>query len=243
LSNKTRLANTFIALMVAAAVATIACAAEQAQAWHLYQGLILLLLAGVTSRMKVTLPGLTGNMSVNLPFLLLAVAELNPLEALIVACVSTIVQTLPSNGQEFKPVRMLFNVSMMAVACGLAGFVSHHAGETANWVSGSASLIALSASVFFLGQTVPVAAIITLTEGSSWRRVWMSIAQLSFPYFALSAALTGSIVASSGHPGWLPSLLAWPVMAGVYWSFTLYFRTRVEPAPQAPLAMRAAAGR
>jgi hypothetical protein len=229
--------------MVTDAVATIACAAEQAHPWHLYQGLALLALAGLTSRMKVTLPGLTGNMSVNLPFLLLAVAELNPLEALIVACVSTIVQTLPSDIQQFKPVRMLFNVSMMAVACGLAGFVFHHASQTGNWMSGSTLLVVLAASVFFLGQTVPVAAIITLTEGGSWRRIWLNIAQLSFPYFALSATLTGSIVATSAHPGWLPVLLAWPVMAGVYWSFSLYFQHRAEAIQPAPLTMAARAGR
>jgi hypothetical protein len=237
----TRLANTFIALMVAGAVITIAGAAEHAQGWHLKQGLVLLALAGLTSRMKVTLPGLTGNMSVNLPFLLLAVAELNPLEALIVASFATALQTLPTDIHQFKAVRMVFNVSMMAVACGMAGVVSHPAGEMAKWLSGSALLVTASCVVFFLGQTMPVATIITLTEGGAWRRVWMTIAQLSFPYFALSAALTGSIVATSNHPGWLPSLLAWPVMAGVYWSFTLYFRHRMESL--SPLAMRAGAGR
>lgn len=241
--NQTRLANAFIGFMVAAALATVLWAAQQAHTWHLYQGLALLVLAMITSRMKVTFPGLTGNMSVNLPFFLFAVAELNPVEALVVACLATIVQTIPTGGRKLRPGQMLFNVSMMAVACGLAAFASHPSGTIESGPLGPSELLFLGAAVFFFGQTVPVAAIISLTDGGAPQRIWWNIAHLSFPYFVLSAALTSSIRATSGHPGWQAALLLLAVMYGVYRSFRTYFGDHDGFEHQPALAMRAHAGR
>lgn len=239
----TRLANAFIGVMVGGATATFAYAISHAQTWHPYQALMLLVIAVLTSRMKVALPGLTGTMSVNLPFLLLAVVELNSLEVLTVACLSTVAQTVPSGDRKFRPVQMLFNVSMMAVACGLAGQVSHPPGGLSQWISGETLLLVLSAAVLFLGQTAPVAAIISLTESGTFRRVWMSIAQLSFPYFTLSAGLTCTVVVISNHPNLRTPLLVLPVMYGVYRSFALYFKNQADASQPTALAMAARAGR
>jgi hypothetical protein len=70
----------------------------------------------------VKLPGLNGNMSVNLPFVLIAAVQLSLLEALLIALSSTFVQSLPKAGGKPKVVKMLFNISTMAVALGMG----HH---------------------------------------------------------------------------------------------------------------------
>ena len=119
--------------------------------------------------MKVKLPGINGNMSVNLPFLLTAVVSLSAAEAVVIACVSTVVQCWPKQSGKFKPEQMLFNVSMMAFATSLANLVWN-----AGWLGKAAwasepLMLASATATFFLGQTAPVAGIIKLTQGESMR--------------------------------------------------------------------------
>jgi hypothetical protein len=106
----------FIGGMVLAAVGLAGYASHTSHAFHGSYALAVLALAAATSRMKVRLPGINGNMSVNLPFLLLAVVNLSALEAVSIACTSTLVQCWPASPRKFKPERMIFNVSMMAFA-------------------------------------------------------------------------------------------------------------------------------
>jgi hypothetical protein len=225
-----------------AAVSTMAAAGFTSAgyaAWHSHDlhanlALALLALAAATSRMKVKLPGIEGNMSVNLPFLLMAVLTLSGLEAIVIASISTMVQCWPKSGSKFKPEQMLFNVSMMAFASFLANTVAQ-----TNLKSQPLVLTAATAA-FFLGQTVPVAGIIHLTQGTSMRSVWTSIAQLSFPYFVLSAGMSAMLNLASRQLGWPTTLLALPVMFGVYRSFRGYFgreaATETEPMVKAASA-------
>ena len=237
----TRQAKTFIGVMVLAATAIVIQAAAHGQTWHLYPALTLLVVALATSRMRVALPGITGNMSVNLPFLLLSLITLSPAEAILITCASTLAQTLPKQGAKFKLVHLLFNVSMMAVACGAAGLVFHTPQlARLDWFP-LPLLIAASTAVFFLGQTVPVSIIVALTDGGSPWRTWGSIARLSFPYFVLSAGVA-SMVSSVGHEIGSPAaLLTLLVMFGIYRSYQLYFVATLESVAQ-PLALAASAG-
>src|SRR6202050_5487733 len=119
----TRQTQTCIALMALAATATTLYASLASHTLHAVYALALLALAAATSRMKVKLPGIDGNMSVNLPFLLMAVVNLSALEAVVIACVATVVQCLPKPGSKFKPEQMVFNVSMMAFATSIANLI------------------------------------------------------------------------------------------------------------------------
>src|SRR5437764_11984197 len=123
--NHTRLTKAFIGFMVFAAAGTIGDAILQGQGWHPLLAMTLFLVAVGTSRMKVTIPGINGNMSVNLPFLLLSVITLSASESILIACASTVIQSLPRDGSKLKPVRVLFNGSMMAFASGAAGLLFH----------------------------------------------------------------------------------------------------------------------
>jgi hypothetical protein len=227
--------------MALTALGVVANATSHNQTWHPYMALTLLAVGLVTSRMKVKLPGITGNMSVNLPFLLLSVVTLSATEAILITCASTIAQTLPRERAKFRPVHLLFNISMMAVSSGAAALLFHApAFARVNWVSFQL-LIAATSAVFFLGQTVPVSIIIALTDGGTLRRTWTSVAQLSFPYFVASAGVT-SMVSSGGHPaGWLAAMSLLPVMYGIYRSYVLYFMKAVQNISQ-PLATAVAAG-
>ncbi len=206
MDRKTRLTKTFIGTMSLAAIISSLTAGIGSHALHAYYTLAVLALAAATSRLKVKLPGIEGNMSVNLPFLLMAVVTLSAAEAVLINCVSTVVQCWPRSGK-FKPEQMLFKVSMLAFATSTASLVCN-----ANWLvkNGAASqplVLASTTAVFFLGQTVPVAAIIKLSEGTSMRRVWTSIVQMSFPCTSSSAreshpCSTRRAIASAGKRRW-----------------------------------------
>jgi hypothetical protein len=242
MNHNTRLTQTFIGAMVLAAIASAVYAGLGSHTLHPFYALALLALAAATSRMKVRLPGIEGNMSVNLPFLLLAVVNLSAVEAILIASVSTVVQCWPQPSKKFRPEQMVFNVSMMAVAASLANLIWNAAWLTkANWASVPITLSATTAA-FFLGQTVPVAAIIKLSENTSMGRAWTRIVQLSFPYYVLSAGIA-SMLSLVGHRfGWQAAILVFPVMYGIHHSYRLYFGRIAQALPAAPLSRTASAG-
>ncbi len=217
-------ANTFVALVSAAGLCSLACGLTQHAAnWHPREALILFAIGVAAARMKVKLPGLTGTMSVNLPFVLLAVTELNLLEALLVACASTAAQCWPKAAKA-KPVQMLFNIASMASAVALGWQLFHHgANGLPAWLP-SAFVVPLAVSGFFLLQTVPVSIVIALTDGGPVQEIWSNIAQLTFPYYVLSAGVASIAIAARQHFAGAISLIVLVVMYGSYRSFQAYFR-------------------
>jgi len=230
----------FIGLIALGGLSMVTWAALERHPWHHSQFLLLLVIAVLASRLKLKLPGLNGNMSVNLPFVLIAAVQLSLFEALFIALASTVAQSLPKAGGKPQAIQMLFNVSTMAVALGtghwilLQGFVSR-----APWTSTSL-LLSLAAASFFLAQTIPVATIISLTEGGRMLRIWSTIFHLSFPYYVLSAGVTSLVTTASHRIGWQIPLLVLPVMYGVYRSYRLFFGRGETPA--LPIALAKAAG-
>lgn len=238
MNNNTRLTQTFIAAIIAAAISSTAYAALHSHSVQAYYSLGVLALAAATSRMKVKLPGIEGNMSVNLPFLLMAVVNLSAAEAIVIASVSTAVQCWPQAGGKLKPQQLVFNVSMMALAASAASLIWNSAWLTATSAS-QPLMLALATAAFFLGQTVPVAGIISLTQGTAVRKVWMSVAQMSFPYFVLSAGVTSMLTLVGHRFGWQAALVVFPVMYGIHHSYRLYFG-RIAEALRTPALARAA---
>ncbi len=242
MSHNSRNATGFIALISAAGFCSVGYGLTQAANWHSQEALALFAIAVVAARMKVKLPGLTGTMSVNLPFVLLAVADLNLAEALLVTCASTAAQCWPKAGAKPKLVQMLFNISSMATATALGWRVFHlGANGQPAWLPGAA-ILPLGVLGFFLLQTLPVSTVIALTDGGSVRKIWASIAQLTFPYYVLSAGVTSLAMTARPHPAGTISLLLLPVMYGTYRSFQTYFQRSVEQSCSLGLTNAAAAG-
>lgn len=240
--NRTRLTQTFIAAMVLAGTAGTVYASLASHTLHPAYALTVLVLAAATSRMKVKLPGIEGTMSVNLPFLLMAVLNLSAMEAVVIASLSTVVQCWPKPEGKFKPEQMLFNVGMMAFATSMANLIWNAGwwGRTA-WAS-EPLMLASATAAFFLGQTAPVAGILKVAEGAAMRRTWLNLAQLSFPYYVLSAGLTSMVNLVSHHFGWQAALVVFPIMYGVHQSYRRYFAHSIEALSTAPLARTASAG-
>jgi hypothetical protein len=238
--NNTRQIKTFIGAMMAAALITAGYAGLVSHALHIYFALAVLALAAATSRMKVKLPGVNGNMSVNLPFLLTAVVSLSAAEAVVITCVSTVVQCWPQKNKKFNPQQMTFNLSMMSFASCVASLMFH-----ARWLHGmqwSTLGLVLATATLFLGQTAPVAAIVAVSEGKAAGQIWLGLAHLSFPYYVVSAGVTTMVQAVGSHLGWGLALAVFPVMYGIHRSYKLYFGRMAQAANPEVLAKAARAG-
>jgi hypothetical protein len=218
-----RLAPIFIATILMGGLAMLGASILTLQTLHDYQFLSLLIISAVASRMKVKLPGVDGTMSVNLPFMLIAAAQLSLFEAVVVALVSSGVQCIPKSDATFQPVKMLFSVSTMVLSAGAAALLLHN-----DWLINathrfsSVPLVA-ACSMFFLVNTLPVATIISLTEGSHLPRIWSSICHLSFPYYVACTGVTSIITAMSQVICWQAALAILPVMLLMYRCYRLYF--------------------
>jgi hypothetical protein len=183
--------------------------------------LVLLAMAVVAARLKLTLPGFESNMSMNLPFILLAISVLSMPEAIAVGAASTFVQTLPRSGQTVKPAQAVFNVCNMVNAIAIASVATGRAVHFA--ALNKPFLIAAAALAFFLADTVPVAAIISMTSPTKLVDSWSTMALMTFPYFVLSAGLACIVATGFQVIGWTAGTVALAVMLGVYFCFRFYF--------------------
>lgn len=226
--NNTRRIQTFIGGMVLIGLSAAGYASATSHAWHAYFALAVLALSAATSRMKVKLPGVNGNMSMNLPFLLTAVVNLSSAEAVAITCISTAIQCWPRKNAKFNQQQMTYNLSMMVFAIAAASLVFHAASQSPMlWHSTTLGLV-LATITLFLGQTTPVAAIVAASESKSAWQVWMSVAQLSFPYFVIGAGVTSMVEAMSTHLGWGLALAVFPVMYAIHRSYRVYFNSIAE---------------
>jgi len=232
MKSQPKVAKFFIGLMVLGGLASLSDGLLHMHPWHPAQFATMLALAILAARLKLKLPGLHGNMSVYVPFILIAIVDLSLFEALIIAAVSTVAQCFPKGRGRPKALQTLFNVSTVAVAVGLAELIFQGTMPVpAAWGSDSL-LLSLGVASFFLAQTIPVATIISLTDGGSAPRIWLTIFHLSFPYYVLSTGVTSLVTTASHRIGWQIPLLVLPVMYGVYRSYQLYFsqpETSVRP--------------
>jgi hypothetical protein len=240
--NNTRQIKTFIGAMMLAGFSIAGYAGFASHTPHTYFALAVLALAAATSRMKVRLPGINGNMSVNLPFLLTAAVNLSAVEAVVITCISTMAQCWPQKDAKFNPQRMAFNLSMMVFATSAASLVFHAATQSPRlWQSSTLGLTLATVSLF-LGQTAPVAGIVAVSEAKSAGQVWLSLAQLSFPYYVVSAGVTSMVQAMTPHLGWGLALAVFPVMYFIHRSYRLYFNAMVESLRPEVLVRAAGAG-
>jgi diguanylate cyclase (GGDEF)-like protein/putative nucleotidyltransferase with HDIG domain len=214
-------AQAFIFLTAALGAAVIG---NSALHWESHDGLrfvCYLVVAVLASGLKVQLPGIDATMSVNFLFILIGILELSLPETLVIGCASGLVQCLWHTKTAPAPIKVMFNVfSMMAPAIALSAFAYH---GLAPVLRNSVPLLLIAAAcVYFLANTVPVAVVISLTEGKPLRRTWAESYFWSFPYYLVGAAIAGLISVLNRWVGWQTSLLVLPIMYWIYRSYRLY---------------------
>ncbi len=214
-------ARFFIGITAALGMAALAYALWHWQSVDLQRFICYLLIAVLASGLKVQLPGIDGTMSVNFLFILLSILELNFPETLVLGCTATLAQCLLGTHFKKDPIKIVFNIfSMMANAIAVSYFVYHGLQRTLGL--GSLPLLVVTALIFFVANTVPVAVIIALTEGKPAHKIWAECHFWSFPFYAAGAVVVFAIGLVSKHLGWQTSLLVLPLIYWVYRSYHLF---------------------
>jgi diguanylate cyclase (GGDEF)-like protein/putative nucleotidyltransferase with HDIG domain len=209
----------FIAVVVLCGISVLALSILPRTSDNPLKFLCYLAIALAASRLKVNLPGITGTMSVNFLFLLLGVLELSLAETMAMGCAAVVVQCLD---RDFPaPIQVAFNVCSTALAIALT-FSSYRFFLGHRILSNSSVALFLAACLYFVANTLPVAAVISLTERSSLRKIWADCYFWSFPYYLVGAGVVGMIAWLHGFTDWQTSLLTLPVVYLIYRSYRLY---------------------
>ena len=180
-----------------------------------------LALAVPASCLKVRLPGVTGTMSVLFLFLLAGIVELGLPETLVIAATCTLVQCFWHAKARPRIVQVLFGVANLATAV-TAAYLVYHSQWTVLTQLGTPFQLVAAASVFFVVNTLSVAAAIAVTEGKSLRQVWGHFYCWSFPYYLVGAAIVGVLSFANRMLDWRACLLILPVVYVIYRSYHLY---------------------
>ncbi len=209
--------------------------------WHsdnLPRFFCYLLIAVLASGLKIKLPGIDGTMSVNFVFILIGVVEMTLPETLVIGCAAALAQcTIWLTNHRPEPIKVVFNVlSMMANAIALSYLVFHSLKLL--WGESTPLLLVVAALVYFLANTLPVAIIISLTEGKSPRKIWSECYFWSFPYYLVGAAVVFLVDIVNRHTGWQTALLILPVVYWVYRSYRLYLERLEAETKQAETEKR-----
>ncbi len=213
-------AKAFIGLVIILGSAALAngLAHWRIDAWEQFAALLAVAVAA--SRLKVNLPGVNGCMSVNLIFFLMAAAQLSLGEAVVIACVASLVQSLWASSKRMKAVQVAFNAATMISAVALAAMVFQ-------WLSnrGEGLPLALTAAgaAFFLANTVPVAIVLWVAEEQKPLRTWLALGCLTFPYYLLSTGMAIAACTAAKHLGWQIPLMLFPLVYLTYRSYQVYF--------------------
>ena len=76
--------------------------------------------------------------------------------------------------------------------------------------------------IYFLANTLPIAAVVALTEQRIFHKTWSECYFWSFPNYLVGAAIACLITWTNDHLGWQVSLLMVPVLYLMYRSYRLY---------------------
>ncbi len=180
-------------------------------------------IALLTSAWKVALPGVRGTMSMNFLFVLVGIVQLSPSETLAMSALAVLVQSCyhaKARGAD-RWIKAAFNVGSVAIAVRAATFT--YAVITPTFPALEFPFrLALTATVYFLCNTVPVSIIISLTENKSLIANWRTCFFWSLPYYLIGAAISGLLYAVKATAGWQTSVLLVPIVYVVYRSYLNY---------------------
>jgi len=179
-----------------------------------------LLLTVAASGMKIRLPSVLGTMSLSFLFILIGIAQFSLGETLLMGCAGGLVQCVFLAKHRPKGVQVAFNLASVCGAIELGYAVQH-----LPWLHSGV----LTAAVYFVADTVPVAVIIGLTENKNAWNVWREAYMWTFPNYLVGAAAVWVVGETDQRLGWQPGLLLLPILYIIYRSHRSYVE-RLEEA-------------
>ncbi|HEY2169783.1 MAG TPA: hypothetical protein VGJ30_09175 [Candidatus Angelobacter sp.] len=229
------IAKIFIAVVVMIGVAVLVNGLLHWKSGQPIEVFALLIMTLIASRLKVKLPGINGSLSVNVPYLLVVAVRLSAGEALAIAALASLVQSIPALlNIRATVIQALFSSAAITNSVAAAIFAFNLA--SSHGVLGPLSVSAAGAA-FFLANTVQIALVLWLAEGHNPFNAWLGMARLSVPYYVLSAAVAAVVCTAVQFAIWAEALALLPLMYSIYASYRIYFAA--PAAGQEPAAAKA----
>ncbi len=217
----TRKARGFVLITAALAAVVLVRGAWSWESPDLFKYTGFLLAAIATSGMRIRNPGVNGTLSLTFLFVLFGILALTPSETLLLGVLATLAQCCWGPTPLPRAWHIVFNVSAMALAIGLAE-QTYHAPQLASHPVEPPLRLAAATCVLFVFNTGPVASMIALSESRSFIAAWRDSYFWSLPYYIGGAALAGIVSFANQVIGWQAVLLSGPVMYLIYRSYRLY---------------------
>lgn len=167
----------------------------------------------LSSGLKVVMPRGDGTMSVNFPFILLAVVQLSPAQAIALACLSVFAQCRIKVIKPFTFVQIAFNVANVANS------------TMAAWLTFSTAIrmhielapaLSAAAIAYFFVNTVVVAMVIAWSSGEKVLGLWRRQFPWYLPFYLVGAVLAAVAHVISQRWGWTTSLLLIPIVYTIF---------------------------
>ena len=207
----------YVALTIAAAAAAVVWASRYPEgSWLLF--LLFLTAVLLSSGLKVVLPRGDGGMSLNFPFILLAVVQLSPLQAMLLAAISIAAQCRFKVKNTFTLVQIVFNVASSMWAT--AGAAATYLGLTKLHVA-LAPALAAAAVTYFVVSTGSVALVIASASKEPPFRLWKKEFPWYLPFYFVGAVLAAMTNLFTGRFGWATALLLIPVVYTIYRAYNV----------------------
>ncbi len=180
-----------------------------------------LLLTIVASALKTVLPASEGTVSVNFVFFLVGICNMTISETLALALVATLVQCFWRTKKRLSFVHFAFNLSQVSLAI-TAAYWTYVVLLTRVFHARPPLPLLVAAIVFFLLNSIPVAAVVALAESTSIIGKWDAGYSWTFPYYLIGAAIAGLIQFVNRLAGWEMSILVLPAVYVIYRSYCMH---------------------
>src|SRR5580704_144540 len=196
-------ARAFIGLVVVLGSGVLLYGSIHPSSRNIAEFICYLGLAVLTSRLRVELPRIPSTLSVSFLFILLGILQLSFSETLILGCAATLVHCLYPDRP--SAVQVTFNFCSGAVSTAIAYNVYH-------WVSprlveSNVLALGIAATAYFVANTGSIAAVISLTEATSLKKILVECYFWCFPYYLAGAGIAGAIGWFDNSFNWETSLL------------------------------------
>ena len=174
---------------------------------------VYLLAVLLSSGQKVALPNGKGSMSVNFPFIFLAIVQLSPFQAIVLAALSVFAQCRFRVLKSFTFVQIAFNLGNVVVSTALSSTAYHFLFGLHLEI---APALAAAAAVYFFANTIPVAFAIGWSNGERPYALWRRDYPWYLPFYVVGAFLAAIANLISTNWGWVTSLFIIPIVYVIY---------------------------
>jgi diguanylate cyclase (GGDEF)-like protein/putative nucleotidyltransferase with HDIG domain len=148
-----------------------------------------------------------GAMPVNILFVLIGIIQLTLPETLLIAAITTGIQCIQVLKGPSRNFLTFFNVANIATATWVSNYMYYYPDLKLDVADVPVRLV-VAATVFYIFNTFPVAAVISLTEHKSLRRIWRERYIWSLNFYVVGTAAAGLFSFVNRYLDWGYSMLA-----------------------------------